>query len=117
MTKKDFEKYSKDEIVEVLIKYKTLFHPERILAELERFSRLKAWTKYEMLSKQAEIKRDEYIKYLKQLEAKYGTITLKKLTIEEIEKLSVLMKEVDTLSHQEDVAYEEYERLEKNIIK
>ena len=113
MTKKDFEAYSKDEIVEVLIKYKTLFHPERILAELERFSRLKAWTKYEMLSNQAKMKRDEYIKYLKQLEAKYGTITLKKLTIEEAKKISVLMKEVDTLSHQEDVAYKEYERLER----
>lgn len=109
--KQDFEEYTKDEIVDVLIKYKTLFKPQIVLNYLNRFSADKAWKKYEKLSKEAEIKRKEHLDYLKMLESKYGTITLKKLTIEEIEKLSILMKEVDTISRKEDIAYNEYERI------
>lgn len=107
--KQDFEKYTKDEIVEVIVKYKITFHPEKLLGELKRRKEKKLWDNYEKISKQAENKRKEYIDYLKMLESKYGKITLKNLSNEEINKMNVLNKEVEALSFKEDIAYNQYE--------
>lgn len=113
--KQDFEKYTKDEIVEVIVKCKMTFNAEKLLNKLKRRVEKKLLDNYVKISQQYENKRKEFYNYLIMLESKYGKVTFyggvpsKNITKEEFDKWKILIKGLQALEFKKDIAYGRYE--------
>lgn len=109
--KQDLNKYTKKEIVEVLLSNQYRYNTSSLLGDLQRVKEKKAWKIYDEASKKYRTLLDEETKLLKELKAKYGDKSLLLYEKNDINRLIDLQEKIEKAKQEVDKANAEYERI------
>lgn len=111
ITKDDFKKYTKEEIVDILVKYPSIYHSDALIFDLQRMRENNSFKDLDNASQKVIDVLNKKINFSKLLREKYnGTVNFLKLTLEE--RIEFLNIEIEL-----EKAEKEEERLEKKYNK